>query len=451
MTKPNILLVVMDSVPAIRLSCYGYDRKTTPEIDRLTENSVVYENVIANSSWTVPTHGTLFTGRYPSEHGANANHKRFSVSNEQTLAGRLSKNGYRTVGLSTNPWIATDFGYDRGFEYFQDVRVSLPFDTERPRELFQRLDDGDYTGVHKYIEASNWALEGNPIKRGINTLYYRRQRDSYANARTLNDHVDTWIEQKGQQPFFMFLNYMDAHEPYNPPKEYLSKFREGECSVDVEWHLRSLSEEYSDAEVECINDRYDASLNFLDNQIGQLITLLEEHGIADETIVLLTSDHGKCLGEYQYMGVGTFLYDELVQIPLIISYPGKSESESITEYTSQIDIHNIILKAAGIDQPRERQNGVISETLGPHQDVDLDGQRIPEQGYRRIDTKDWSVIKNQDTGLAENPSATSKVTLGEMKKIEEEYERSHEVIWEDIAKEDMAADVRNHLEQLGYL
>ncbi|WP_276278581.1 sulfatase [Haloarcula regularis] len=387
MTKPNILLVVMDSVSADRLSCYGYHRSTTPEIDAFAENSTVYENAIANSSWTVPTHGTLFTGRCPSEHGAHACHKRFSVPDSYALAGRLSDNGYRTVGLSTNPWISTDFDYDTGFDDFQDVRVPLPFDTKRPRELYQRIDDEDYEGLRKYVEAGKWAFEGNPIKRTLNTIYDRRQQDNYANADVLNDRVATWLEQNGDRPFFMFLNYMDAHEPYNPPEEYLSKFRKGDCSADIAWHLRSLNEKYSSNETECINDRYDACLNYLDERIGDLIELLKKRGMADDTVVILTADHGKCLGEHDYMGVGTFLYDELVQIPLIISHPGESEPKTVSEYVCQIDIHNMILRLAGVEHTRGHQDGVISETLGPHQDVTVHDQTLPEQGLRRIEMK----------------------------------------------------------------
>jgi len=441
----------MDSVSADRLSCYGYDRPTTPEIDTFAEKSTLYENAIANSSWTVPTHGTLFTGRYPSEHDANARHKQFSVPDSYTLAGRLSDNGYRTVGLSANPWIATNFDYDTGFDNFQDVRVPLPFDTKRPRELFQRLDDGDYEGLHKYVEAGKWAFEGNPIKRTINTFYYQRQQDSYADADVLNDCVATWLEQNDDQPFFMFLNYMDAHEPYNPPKKYLSRFRENDCSADITWHLRSLNEKYSDSEEECINNRYDACLKFLDNRISDLLELLKERDLADETVVILTADHGKCLGEHDYMGVGTFLYDELVKIPLIILQPGESEPKTVSKYVDQIDIHEMILRSAGIEQKRVRQDGVVSETLGPHQDVTVHNQTLPEQGLRRIDNKDYTLIRDLATGKITQPTSLPEEAQIMLEEIENEYEKGHEPIQNETDEEEMAADVKNQLEQLGYL
>ncbi|MFC6861874.1 sulfatase [Halomicroarcula sp. GCM10025817] len=451
MTKPNILLVVMDSVSADRLSCYGYHRSTTPEIDAFAENSTVYENAIANSSWTVPTHGTLFTGRCPSEHGAHACHKRFSVPDSYALAGRLSDNGYRTVGLSTNPWISTDFDYDTGFDDFQDVRVPLPFDTKRPRELYQRIDDEDYEGLRKYVEAGKWAFEGNPIKRTLNTIYDRRQQDNYANADVLNDRVATWLEQNGDRPFFMFLNYMDAHEPYNPPEEYLSKFRKGDCSADIAWHLRSLNEKYSSNETECINDRYDACLNYLDERIGDLIELLKKRGMADDTVVILTADHGKCLGEHDYMGVGTFLYDELVQIPLIISHPGESEPKTVSEYVCQIDIHNMILRLAGVEHTRGHQDGVISETLGPHQDVTVHDQTLPEQGLRRIENEDYNLIRDLATGEITQPTSLSEQALIALEEIEDKYEKRHKPIYDENGEEEMSADVKNQLEQLGYL
>jgi arylsulfatase A-like enzyme len=451
MSKPNILLVVMDSVSAGRLSCYGYERQTTPNLDAFAEDSMQFENAIANSSWTVPSHGSLFTGSLPSEHGANARHKRFSVPADRTLAGRLSSHGYRTVGLSANPWVATDFGYDAGFDEFVDVRLPLPFDSNRPGGLYQRIREGQYEGARKYVEAARWALEGNPIKRTINTLYDRRQSDGYANGQALNERVSDWLASKDDLPFFMFLNYMDAHEPYNPSEEYLSEFRDDDCSVDVSWHLRSLNDQYSDREIECINDKYDACLRYLDNKIADLLQTFRRHKIGDETLVIITADHGKCLGEHDYVGVGTFLHEELIKIPLIVSPAGGVISKSVCDDVSLIDIHDIILQAAGIESTRHRFDAVISETLGPHQDVTVREQELPEGGLRRLERDGRVLLRDCATGDLMGSNHLSEAEQAELEEIEDDYLRHRELLMTEEKERQMDPDVKNQLEELGYL
>lgn len=454
MNKPNILLVVMDSVSRERLSCYGYDRQTTPNIDAFAKESVVYRNTIANSSWTVPAHGTLFTGRHPSEHGAHANHKQFAVPTEQTLAEKLSNEGYKTVGLSTNPWIATDFGYHNGFDDFNDIRPLQPFGTKRPQELLQRISEMEYEGVRKYLEAAKWTLEGNPMARAINLLYYRNQPTSYADAEVLNEKISTWLDQTDERPFFMFLNYMDAHEPYNPSEEYLSKFREGDCSADIAWHLHSLNKTYSDTDIQCISDKYDACLNYLDNHLGNLFELLKERNIEDDTMIILTADHGKCLGEHNYMGVGTYLYDKLINLPLIISYPGENRLEEVSDFTDQIDIHYMILRSAGVEQERDQPGSIISETLGPHQDVNITksmDDKIPEQGLRRVNNNGETFIRDVETDEIIQSSFDSDNIEPTLAMIESKYLQRREEISVETDEKEMDDDVKNQLEQLGYL
>lgn len=449
-SNPNVILVVLDSVSANRLSCYGYDRPTTPNLDEFAARSVRYENALANASWTVPAHGTLFTGLHPSEHGAHARHKRLPIRGERTLAGRLSENGYQTVGLSTNPWIATEFDYDSGFDEFEDVKVPLPFEGNRPDELYQRIRDGEYQGLRKYLEAARWAFDGNPLKRVVNSAYDRRHQDYYADADVLNNRVSRWLDVLENRPFFMFLNYMDAHEPYNPSREYLTRFRADDCDVDVSWHLRSLNEEYTAAEKDCINDRYDACLSYLDERIGQLLEELESRDLFEETLIIVTSDHGKCLGEHEYMGVGTFLYDELVQVPLLISPATETEPGVERELVSHIDVHDMILRAIGTDE-LESAPGVISETMGPHQDVDVNDRELPESGLRRVNYDGNVMIRDVGTGEITRPDSSEFEGRAQLERIEEKFLQERQEASRTAEATEMDADVENQLQQLGYL
>lgn len=454
MQQDNIILLVLDSLSAARLSCYGYERTTTPNIDDFASDSLVYRNAFANSSWTVPTHGTLFTGLYPSEHGANAKHKRLSIAPEHTLAGKLSEAGYQSFGLSANPWVSTNFGYDIGFDEFEDKRLPLPVSSTHPRELLQHLDDKDIDGVRVYSEALKWTLKGNPIQRAINLMSYKRNSESYATARIMNERIEAWLDRFDDGLFFMFANFMDVHEPYNPDSEYLSEFREGRCQSDIAWHLRSLNETYSESELKCINDKYDACLKYLDEQIGRLLDGLESRGILDETTIIITSDHGKCLGEHEYMGVGTFLYDELVRVPLIVSPAESLEPvEELDSAVSHVDVHDLILKAATGEAPeRPEFDGVVSETLGPHQAVTVDAAYVPSDGLRRIDYDGQTMIRDKES--SELIVAPDSGDLDHLEQIEQTFLDTLDlslVEFDGDREELMDEEVQSHLKELGYL
>jgi len=482
MDRPNVLFVVLDSVSAERLSSYGYERETTPAIDAFADGAVRYTRALANTSWTVPAHGTFFTGRYPSEHGANATHKRLDAAPNETLAGRLSAAGYRTVGLSTNPWVATDFGYDTGFDEFEDVRVPLPFEPDgpdaHPRRILSELGQDRWQGPRKYPRFAKWALGGNPVTRVANTLSFRRDPASYADADVLNNRLLGWLDDRdGDAPFFAFCNYMDAHEPYNPDPEWLDRYRDGDCDAKIAWHLRSIDETYDDSEVACINDRYDACLSYLDDRIGRLLAALDDRGLSEETLVVLTADHGKCLGEHGYMGVGTYLYDELLRVPLVVSppaggpldaLPGDPDSIDgvVTDRTDQIDIHDAILAAAGVAVERDRPDGVYAETLGPHQDVEVTSRTLPAEGLRRIDTDDGTLVVDTATGktvalraadegakkaTGDGDSDRAPADEASLRERLDTHVDALDFAGETGAEGGMDADVQDQLEELGYL
>ncbi|WP_135366079.1 sulfatase [Halosimplex halophilum] len=452
MSRPNVLFVVLDSVRADRLSSYGYERETTPGLDAFAAGADRYTRAVANSSWTMPAHGTFFTGRYPSEHGAGATHRRFSVPPERTLPARLSAAGYETVGLSTNPWVATDFDFDTGFDEFADVKAPLPFDPDgpngHPRHILSELGKEEWQGPQKYPRFARWALDGNPLTRVVNTFSFRRDPASYADASVLNDRALSWIDGRDRDdPFFMFLNYMDAHEPYHPDEEWLGRFREGDCEADIEWHLRSLNESYDDAAVECINDRYDACLAYLDDQLATLFAELDARGLREETAVVVTADHGKCLGEHEFMGVGTFLYDELLEVPLLVDRPGE-DGGTVDELTDQADVHDLILDIAGLDRPHDRPDGAFSETLGPNQDVAIPHRDIPAEGRRRIETDEGSLVVDVADGDVVRVSEASQ-TGALRERLDAHLDQCEP--FGTAEGVDMDSGVRDQLEELGYL
>ncbi|MFB6187089.1 MAG: sulfatase-like hydrolase/transferase, partial [Halobacteriaceae archaeon] len=210
MTKniPNIVLLVLDSVRGDRISNQEEFNVSTPNLTELSKKGRFFENAYSTGSWTVPAHGSLFTGKLPSEHGAHAKHKYFNVEKENTLPGILSSLSYTTVGFSTNPWISDEFGFARGFDEFYELRSPLPFSDEQ-------ADPRNEMESPSFSQVIRWILSGNPFKRGINGAYAKIFQDiPYAPASSMNDKIIDWISNHSEEPFFLFANYMDAHEPY---------------------------------------------------------------------------------------------------------------------------------------------------------------------------------------------------------------------------------------------
>jgi hypothetical protein len=355
----------------------------------------------------------------------------------------LSEAGYKTVGVSANPWISDEFGYSTGFDEFYSPKQTIPFDdSQHPREFSADEKNGP---ISKYASFVRWLASGNPVKRAINMYSFRKQTGEFPDATVLNELIDEWLGANSGDPFFLFANYMDAHEPYTPDQERLKKFRDGGCTVDVTWHLPSLDETYSEQEIACIGDRYDASLNFLDQQMGMLVEILERNGVFEDTLIVLTSDHGKCLGEHDYMGVGTFLYNELVQVPLLVS-TADDNPISITDPMDHIRVHDMIRSVAGLDSVAERLPGVFAETAGPHQDVELDNQ-LPVLGQRRIDAEGATIVRDKQTGEIRQSSGDKDETLTS---LESNYLNT--LIESEIGTtEPMSENVRKQLEDLGYI
>jgi len=308
-SSPNVLVVVVDTLRADHLSTYGYARPTSPHLDRIAQQGVLFENAVSTSSWTLPAHQGLLTGRYPHEHGP----LREQPLNRSfpTLAGVLDKHGYRTAAFSAN----TDFfnrraGFDRGFLHFEDYFYSLG--DSAYRTFWGRLF------FHNYV--------GNLV--GLDELPGRKK------AADVNQALFHWLDRDHDKPFFAFLNYLDVHGPYIPERPYRYKFAnaasEAQCAPTL---LARLNPFHRPDEVEgllqlsptCFRlqvDAYDGAISYVDDQIASLFSSLTERGLDKNTLVVITSDHGESFGEHGLVSHGTSLYHEQLWVPLIYWWPG---------------------------------------------------------------------------------------------------------------------------------
>ncbi len=292
---PNVLVILLDTVRAMSLSLYGYERETSPRMAHWAAEGVTFERTIAPAPWTLPSHASLFTGRWPHELGLDW-HVGLAAG-PATLAERFGAAGYRTAGFVGNTtYCSPESGLDRGFAHWEAYPLSPSMvlkSTALGRllggsALFQRL-----TGVEQ------------PLAR--------------RHAPDISGGLLRWLDRPSPRPYFAFLNYFDAHAPYLPPAGWSGRF-------GPENQRRTLDLEpgwpYTRAEVESHHNAYDASVAYLDEQIGQLLDSLDRRGQLQNTIVVITADHGEEFREHGFMDHGNTLYRPSVQVPLIIRYAG---------------------------------------------------------------------------------------------------------------------------------
>jgi arylsulfatase A-like enzyme len=299
--SPNILLVVVDALRADHLSSYGYERRTSPNMDSIAQQGVLIEHAFATSSYTLPSHASLLTGRYPYEHGVEWKTSRALLASPfPTLAEALRSRGYRTAAFSANLfWFTRPRGFGRGFIRFEDYFQSL----------------GDMAARTLYGRA----IERLVLQRlGFEDIPARKR------APDINRSALRWIDRDGERPFFVFLNYMDAHDPYLPPPPFRHTFSKLENPGGIiNWRTGRSDPQMTPEQLQGEIDAYDGAVAYVDDQIGQLMAELQRRGLSDNTVVVITSDHGESFGEHGPYLHGNSLYREEIHVPLILSAPGR--------------------------------------------------------------------------------------------------------------------------------
>ena len=288
-SAPNVLLVVLDTVRAKSVSLYGYPKPTTPILEQLASRGVVFERALATSSWTLPSHASMFTGRYP--HELSANWLEPLDRAFPTLAETFRDHGYLTAGFTANLLYTTrETGLARGFLRYEDYPVSIGM-TVHSAFLGRKLE--------QWLLGSDGHREVLAVKPG-----------EWVTRAFLH-----WLDGRGERPFFAFLNYMDAHAPYVAPAPFAERFGPTRHRPPV-----STRRAWTPAQIQIEVDAYDGCLAYLDQQIGQLVEELGRRGVLDRTLLVVVSDHGELFGEHRLFDHGNSLYRPLLQVPLVIVY-----------------------------------------------------------------------------------------------------------------------------------
>jgi arylsulfatase A-like enzyme len=362
---PNILLITLDTTRRDHLGAYGYALPTSPNLDRLAADGVVYSNAYAVSSWTMPTHASIFTGKYPSVHGATYDPKgplnlgegigeryggyraRPIAENETTLAQVLSDAGYATGGVIAGPWLLSRFRLGKGFEHYDDSGVS--------------------------------ALNGRPA-------------DDVTRA------AIEFVDAHQSEPFFLFLNYFDAHSPwFEPPPLDADKKPTGPAKP-----FRDTSHVVPPGKMDYdlfANMCYDAEVRYMDNEIGRLLDHLKLRGLYEDTWILVLSDHGeligdKVLGDTGLYGHGDSLTEPEIHIPLIVKEPGPARRKGVDPtFVQQVDVMPTILARLGLPRSADMQG----QPFGGKHLVIAELHKLPFMNDDRKDWRhlgDWRVLVN---------------------------------------------------------
>jgi arylsulfatase A-like enzyme len=384
---------LMCSLRADHLSGYGYGRPTTPRIDRFSTEGLTFLDAYSASSWTLPAHASLFTGRRMHEHRAGREGRPFLDARFPTLAEVLARAGYASGGFAANTfWCARHTGLDRGFAHYEDFYTHI----------------GDT--LARTVLGRMMAYDVLP-RVGMLDIPGRQS------AADVNDRALRWIDGLGDRPFFVFVNYMDVHGPYIPPPAYDGRYAgtklERRLGTDIEVGTVDQHTHVPEpAVLRASIDRYDESLSYLDEQVGRLLDELARRGVLDRTIVVFTSDHGESFGEHRFIHHGHSLYQEQIGIPLIVRFPSRVPAGAHDSRPVSLEqLPSLIAELAGIANgpfpyglPIQPDTKHADDTVA----VSEVGRRrgVPPTwptasgGLRSVQNEQWQLILN-DAGAAE--------------------------------------------------
>jgi arylsulfatase A-like enzyme len=423
--SPNVLLIVMDTVAAGHLSLYGYDRATSTALAELAGRGIRFDSAWAPSSWTLPSHASMFTGRW--SHELSAGWYTPLDRTHPTLAEFLGDRGYATAGFVANTWYcAADSGLSRGFTLYRDY-IFPGLTAFKMAVLVKRALDN----VDAFVDFTEDWLESAGALTGVQRV--RRSLDAdRKRAAKVNRGLLDWLSRRAhpERPFFAFLNYNDAHDPYELPPGRLHRFG----AEPTDRRLRFLIQHWGALDRTTVLRRgvafasaaYDECIADLDEQLGKLVDELDRHEVLERTWLIIASDHGESFGEHSGIFChGASLYETELHVPLLIIPPeGGATKQAVKEGVSLRDLAATIADAVGqaagspfpgVSLARFWKRPSPGAPVGPPsappalaelvllelREVDSWGVRKQLAPLRAVLEKDWSYIRRVGDGREE--------------------------------------------------
>ena len=326
----SVILLVVDTLRRDHLSLHGYGRPTTPVLEDWARGGLVFEDATANSSWTLPSHASMFTGLFPRSHGAHGYRgevrwgNAYPLGEENVTAAELAHHAGIATGavVANHVYLDRVFGLDQGFDTYW---VSKP---RRGLEL-PLVDD---------------------LARRLQPYAYGEFDWSYYRAGAVTDRAIEWLERHRERRFFLFLNYMDPHIPNGRPPSEAVPLEDEVPSSEHRYALDGImaGRELPDGVLRDLVNHYDREIEHLDGELARLFAHLEESGLAERTCVLLTSDHGEYFGERSLIFHSKHLHREVVDVPLVLRGPGIPAGRSAKPVQS-VDVFPTVLELLGLE------------------------------------------------------------------------------------------------------
>jgi arylsulfatase A-like enzyme len=371
----NVLLITIDCLRPDHMSVYNYERPTTPHLDDLANEGVSFTQVISQGPCTEASFPAMFGSTYPGMFGGFPH----LSPQRRLLAEMLREAGYCTLAFGSNPHLSPIYGYDRGFEIFDGNLV--PWIQSRQHRLLKHLN--------RFFIVARRLLPYLP-----------------ANALTAKA-VRLFQRNLAAGPWFLWLHYMDVHEPYRPPRRHAACFRSAKqpaLSDRTLWQ-KALSQpkEISENERQYLIDLYDAEINFADEQIGYLLTHLRRLGPLDSTLIIVTADHGEEFGEHGQFSHRFELYDELLRVPLIMRLPARLPAgQVVTAQVRLLDLVPTILDLLDLDSNSFEGASLLPLVEGRDEECRVAiSETQPKTGLYAIRQAGWKLILNVHTGAVE--------------------------------------------------
>lgn len=419
--RPHVVIYLVDTLRADRLGCYGAHTTVSPNIDALAREGIVFEDVVAQSSWTRPSVASILTGLGPLDHGVNTLRRGLSEET-RTLAEHLRSAGYRTAAFSTNRHITEEFGFAQGFDFFQLLELDHDLSPQ------------------------------------------------------VNESVMSWLaDQSTTKPFFLYIHTIDPHAPYSPPAEFRRRWAAdvmdvGVGSVESLRALSSKKRQITPALIRDLVSLYDAEIAYNDHSLGLLREALAER-LGENTVLVFLSDHGEGFYEHRVVGHGWDLYAEALRIPFILKLPDGPRGRRVTEPVQQIDVVPTLLDYLGLSPPPLPgrsllpllERGLSSEAPGPRSLLSY----MSYEGREGVSLirGEWKLIEPLAGGFAPGPELYRRTTdPGEERNLASRYpvmtgylgslirgELFHAASGHRAPSVEMTEETRQRLRALGYV
>jgi arylsulfatase A-like enzyme len=357
------VLITVESLRPEHLGCYGCAKPTSPALDALARESTIYEDAHAVTSWTLASHASLFTGLYPTAHGAVGPMDRLGDVHE-TLAEMLSAAGYRTAGFAGGPYLRRAHNLHQGFEHYDD-----------------------HVSAETHEEAHDDVTNAELTDTVLGFLRERRDRD---------------------RPLFLFVYYWDPHYDYIPPPPYDSLFV-GPADVAVDVTDYGITDKIgpltSPAELSYVLARYDGEIRWTDEHLGRLLDALREAGLWDDALIIVTADHGEEFFEHGTKGHKNNLFVESVHVPLLVKYPGGGRTGRDGRLVSLVDVAPTVLELAGAHASRPLHGRSLLEPAPPlDRDIYFELMSVWYHATTGGETREpWYAVREGDLKLVTVP------------------------------------------------